>query len=310
MLEMLSIMCKEMKNVAPLRLHKKLLSSHRFSWLIAYKRLKLQQSTVNERGDGAFSLKLRCKNASLNSNSHYCYCYCICKTLQVSRGGEPKKLKGKKEEKLCAAKKKSCKAEKWKTKQKNSFNCNNIQKILQKTKPRKKKKKQTCTNVVSKPYVPSELQIAEYWQHSHNLLLLLLLLCSSALVALILLLLPIVVDQISSSFFPLLLFFFFFFLARFAKWNSTDCFTNNVWQQMNYFWIQKQKIKKDLEIWQENRRSPEEGKTERKRTGEHGPLDATRTTEDKTRRRVRTDGHDKNTRRRNPDQYTDRGIKL
>lgn len=157
---------------------------------------------------------------------------------------------------------------------------------------------------------PSELQIAEYWQHSHHLLLLLLLLCSSALVALILLLLPIVVDQISSSFFPLLLFFFFFFLARFAKWNSTDCFTNNVWQQMNYFWIQKQKIKKDLEIWQENRRSPEEGKTERKRTGEHGPLDATRTTEDKTRRRVRTDGHDKNTRRRNPDQYTDRGIKL
>jgi hypothetical protein len=79
---------------------------------------------------------------------------------------------------------------------------------------------------------------------------------------------------------------------------------------MNYFWIQKQKIKKELEIWQENRRSPEEGKTERKRTGEHGPLDATRTTEDKTRRRVRTDGHDKNTRRRNPDQYTDRRIKL
>jgi hypothetical protein len=59
---------------------------------------------VNERGDGAFSVKLRCKNASINSNSHYCYCYCICKTLQVSRGGEPKKLKGKKEEKLCAAK--------------------------------------------------------------------------------------------------------------------------------------------------------------------------------------------------------------
>ncbi len=27
---------------------------------------------------------------------------------------------------------------------------------------KKKKKKQTCTNVVSKPYVPSELQIAEY----------------------------------------------------------------------------------------------------------------------------------------------------
>jgi hypothetical protein len=60
---------------------------------------------VYERGDGAFSLKLRCNNASINSNSHYCYCYCICKTLQVSRGGEPKKLKGRKEEKLCAAKK-------------------------------------------------------------------------------------------------------------------------------------------------------------------------------------------------------------
>jgi hypothetical protein len=67
--------------------------------------LKLQQSTVNERGDGAFSIKLCWKNASINSNSHYCYCYCICKTLQVSRGGEPKKLKGKKEEKICAAKK-------------------------------------------------------------------------------------------------------------------------------------------------------------------------------------------------------------
>ncbi len=153
--------------------------------------------------------------------------------------------------------------------------------------------------------------------------------CCSALVAMMLLLLPIVVDQISSPFFLLLLFFFFLF-----SWHDLQNETLQIasitmyWQQMNYFWIQKQKKnKKELEIWQKNTRSPEEGKqrgnaqesTDRwtqqeyqriKPGGEYGPLDATRTPEDKTQRRVRTDRQDNNTRRQNPEQYTDRRVKL
>ncbi len=61
------------------------------------------------------------------------------------------------------------------------------------------------------------------------------------------------------------------------------------------------KNKKELEIWQENTRSPEEGKrrgnareesTDRWTQQEHQRI--------KHRRRVRTDGHDNNTRRRKP----------
>ncbi len=119
------------------------------------------------------------------------------------------------------------------------------------------------------------------------------------------------VDQTSSSFFLLLLFFFFFFFPgticrmKLYRLLHKQCIGNR--------WItsesktKKQKGVGDLARKHENswRR-----KTERKRKGEHGPLDATRTPEDKTQRRVRTDGHDNNTRGRNREQYTDGWIKL